>query len=44
MFNNPLTGYLLCIGIILATLLLVYLKVSGFTIGQEMTNETKTRV
>ena len=33
MFNNPLTGYLLCIGIILATLLLVYLKVSGFTIG-----------
>jgi len=33
MFNNPLTGYLLCIGILLVALLLVYLKVSGFTIG-----------
>jgi hypothetical protein len=33
MFNNPLTGYLVCIGIILAALLLVYLKVTGFTIG-----------
>ena len=33
MFNKPLTGYILCLGIVLATLLLVYLKVSGFTIG-----------
>jgi hypothetical protein len=33
MFNNPLTGYLLCIGILLVALLLVYLKVTGFTIG-----------
>ncbi len=33
MFNNSLTGYLVCIGIILAVLLLVYLKVTGFTIG-----------
>jgi hypothetical protein len=33
MFNNPLTGYLLCVGILLVALLLVYLKVTGFTIG-----------
>ncbi len=33
MFNNPLTGYLLCVGILLVALLLVYLKVPGFTIG-----------
>lgn len=33
MFNNPLTGYLLCIGVLLVALLLVYLKVTGFTIG-----------
>ena len=39
MFNNPLTGYIVCLGIVVAVLVLVYLKVTGFTIGQEMTNE-----
>ncbi len=33
MFNNPLTGYIVCLGIIVAVLVLVYLKATGFTIG-----------
>jgi hypothetical protein len=33
MSNKPLYGYLIFLGIIVAVLVLVYLKATGFTIG-----------
>ena len=41
MFNNPWYIWVMCVGVVCVICLVIYLKVIGFTIGQEMTMTDK---